>query len=301
MKNRAFTEGCMTLPDPAAPPSTCPVINFSPLLHAAAEKLRAQNVELNATGLGPCGRLQGPYEDWNMSIGVRDWKHAQTAVEVVAGLLRQYDLRGDIGVAVRGIGCVTFRTDPTFDPNKNPKKILERCKPARAPSRRAKLPGIASLSPGSAWVRFSYQSKPGHKPKRMQLRTKGAEIDWGAVSLRPIGWTLRIPDLESPALKHAPTFALHFEDASPSQAPLQTGSRPTAVVSLDIPSIEHGAQCRLNRRQGSMKIVQTNGKLASGVWRGKVQLQPHFYAPNEKPKGSVFTLEAVVFRDLPVR
>lgn len=101
-----FDEGCMELPADAQDVSQCAVINSLAILRIAFNRLHAQGLKPNGVGVGPCGNLKGTYDGTNMSVGVTHWRNADDAVNIVAGLLEEYDLQGVVGVAVRGVGCM---------------------------------------------------------------------------------------------------------------------------------------------------------------------------------------------------
>lgn len=121
--NGGFDEGCLELPDPSSPATVCPVIAPRALFGVVVKTLRERGTLVNGTGLGPCGDSRGPYESWNLSVGVVDWSVAHQAVQLMADLLRQYDLAGYIGIAVTGIGCSDADSNPALDPI--PKKPIE--------------------------------------------------------------------------------------------------------------------------------------------------------------------------------
>jgi hypothetical protein len=104
-----FAEGCMKLPDDPRDETQCPVLNPAPLLAAAGARLQAAQVKgAGGSGLGPCGDIHGDYDAWNFSVGVVAWRDAAAAIDTVAGLLAEYDVRGHVGVAIRAIPCATL-------------------------------------------------------------------------------------------------------------------------------------------------------------------------------------------------
>ncbi len=99
-------EECTELPDLAEDPSQCPVIDYGAILRAAFDEMLERGLGPNRRGAGPCAdTTTSDYESSNMAVGVVHWSNADEAVNIVAGLLEEYDLSGFIGVAVRGYGC----------------------------------------------------------------------------------------------------------------------------------------------------------------------------------------------------
>lgn len=101
------TTGCLELPANAQDLTQCPVIAPNAVLHGAFHQLEARGILANGVGISPCiDTDDGTFpEDPQSSVGVVHWRDAQEAVNVVAQLLETYDLKGGVGVAVRGIGC----------------------------------------------------------------------------------------------------------------------------------------------------------------------------------------------------
>lgn len=96
--------GCQELPVTAMlDPTVCPVIAPAAVLFHAFDQLQAQGVFVNGIGQGPCAEAHPTPP--RSSMGVVRWEDAEQAVQVVAKVLEDYNLKGGVGVAVRGIDC----------------------------------------------------------------------------------------------------------------------------------------------------------------------------------------------------
>ncbi len=100
-----FREGCMEMPTDIDNVDICPSINVFTVMHVAADKMRREGIDVNGTGLGPCGDVAGDYHKWNASVGVTDWADAARAAGILGDIFTRYDLRGYAGIAVRGVAC----------------------------------------------------------------------------------------------------------------------------------------------------------------------------------------------------
>lgn len=91
---------------PDADPVACPIVQVDPFGMDVLDRVRAAVGEGNADGmgLGLCGTT-GSLDDWNLSIRVHDWRHADAAVAIVAERLAAWGLGGEFGVSVSGISC----------------------------------------------------------------------------------------------------------------------------------------------------------------------------------------------------
>lgn len=47
-----------------------------------------------------------------------------------------------------------------------------------------------------------------------------------------------------------------------------------------------------------VNIVQTDGVTSSGFWKGNIRFEPRFNSEDSRPSGEVFTLEAIVFKEI---
>lgn len=94
--------GCET-PEPE-----CERIQADALFAAVHDVLQAEGIQTIGIGLGPCGDLEGDYDAWRFSLALHDWAHVNRAVEVMGEMLRQWDIQGHVGVAVRDIPCATL-------------------------------------------------------------------------------------------------------------------------------------------------------------------------------------------------
>lgn len=91
--------GCET------PAPECERIQADAFFNAVYEVLQAEGIETIGIGLGPCGDIHGDYDAWRFSLALHDWAHVDRAVEVMSDMLREWDIRGHVGVAVRAIPC----------------------------------------------------------------------------------------------------------------------------------------------------------------------------------------------------
>ena len=102
--------GCET------PAPDCERVQADAFYTAVHEVLQAENIETIGIGLGPCGDIQGDYDAWRFSLALHDWAHVDRAVEVMGELLRQWDIQGHAGVAIRDIPCgVALEAQAAFD------------------------------------------------------------------------------------------------------------------------------------------------------------------------------------------
>lgn len=302
-----FDEGCMELPADAQDFSQCPLINPAAILRAAFDRLRAQGMMPNGVGVGPCGNLKGSYDDTNMSVGVIDWRNADDAVDMVAGLLEDYNLRGVVGVAVRGVDCMEQKPKGTEPKQPKPKPICQTTTAVEglAPAE-TKIPSSEELESNTAWIRFQYVRQTGAKPIRVEtvVPNKTEILYDGGKILEPRGWGLWAR-VDSSEVAHPTSFFIWFNDRDLKLLPLQEGPRSAVIFSVDIPEKEHGASCRADLESGStesnnyvVNIIDTNGTISSGFWKGNIRFEPRFMAEGASPSGEVFTLEAIVFKDI---
>src|SRR5580704_6430215 len=54
--SQGFNEGCDAFPTDPHDATECPVISYRPFLNALAAELRAQGIEINGIGGGPCAK-----------------------------------------------------------------------------------------------------------------------------------------------------------------------------------------------------------------------------------------------------
>lgn len=97
--------GCPELPAAPQDLTQCPVVAPYAIAKQAFDQLQSQGVLVNGIGEGPCIDEAAAPDNRHFSMGVVNWGDAQAAVNLVAQLFERYDLKGGVGVAVRGIGC----------------------------------------------------------------------------------------------------------------------------------------------------------------------------------------------------
>lgn len=297
-----FQEGCTTFPKAAGDSSQCPVIDHKVLLNSAFKQLRSEGVALNGNGLGPCGNSEGGYDAWNMAIGVVHWKDAQLAVERLAAMLNSYDLKGFVGVAVKGYSSVELKPSegPSEIPESTPPPL---CEPLPLVSEAQDVLSLDSLSPSMAALRLRYASHSGETPKLIHAQTSQARIyyfDDGPAEDHL--WGLRLI-VDSPQIPHPTAFWVHFRD-NLEVKPLTMGKHPIYTHGLDIPALEHGARCRIDpakNPQNTIHILQSDGQRSTGSWSGNIKLMPALYSEDAKPSGETFWLEKVDFKEIETR
>lgn len=98
----AIGNGCDELPRDR---ERCPTVSVVAVVDEAARRIRRDGIVTGGTGVGACGQATGTYDALHFSVIVGDWKSAGRAVELLAEVLVEYDLRGYAGVTVAGPSC----------------------------------------------------------------------------------------------------------------------------------------------------------------------------------------------------
>jgi hypothetical protein len=83
----------------------CPKIQVDSFANAAIARLADQDIPSGGFGLGPCGKANQGYDEWNFSIAITDWTKADDAVRIVAHEMVEWNVGNSIGVAVRPRIC----------------------------------------------------------------------------------------------------------------------------------------------------------------------------------------------------
>lgn len=96
-------EAMASCPEPPATPTGC--VFADDFGRAVIARLGAQGIRTIGLGLGACGRIDGDYDAWNISVSILDWAHADAAIAAVDAELRERDVANHFGITVRGIGC----------------------------------------------------------------------------------------------------------------------------------------------------------------------------------------------------
>lgn len=99
------------IPECAQPPDdaqACPNVQVDYFAKAVAQRLREADIEVLGAGLGPCGDIDGSYDEWNFAFGVNDWAQADAAVRIVAEEMRRWQIGNRVGVAVQAIPCAVL-------------------------------------------------------------------------------------------------------------------------------------------------------------------------------------------------
>lgn len=92
---------------PDADALQCPTVSVHVFGHAVLAALRARLGENNADsmGLGLCAKATDPFEKWDLSCEIHDWRYANEAVRVIWEELGRWDLEGSWGLGVTGMMC----------------------------------------------------------------------------------------------------------------------------------------------------------------------------------------------------
>lgn len=298
--------GCLELPKQAQDFSECPVIAASVILHEVFSQLRARAVVVNGIGPSPCLKDAGRQEISELTAGVAHWKDLHEAVKLVAQLLETYDIRGTLGVAVRGLYCLKDKTSLPGHVQEDLKVCRSSTSSSKSKAEEADKnfsPSLADLSPGTATVRLQYAASPTAKPILIETLVSNAMISPTLPDRAGLwDWSLQV-DVSVPEIPNPVGFFIAFPRFDTNQEVLEPGDFSTIYSGIDIPRMEHGDSCKMAgaSQPSVVHLVEANAILASGYWRGNVLFEPAFYAKDAKPTGEQFILESLVFNRIETR
>lgn len=95
---------------PDADRAACPTISVHAFAAAVLVAMQRRVGEANASGLGlgVCGKVSAPLDQWNMSSRVHDWRYVDDALRAIDEELRRWNVAGDYGLSISGIPCVVL-------------------------------------------------------------------------------------------------------------------------------------------------------------------------------------------------
>lgn len=92
---------------PHADATQCPSVSVHVFGHAVLDALRKELGELNADtmGLGLCAKASDPFEKWELSCRIHDWRYADQALQIIHAELKRWDIEGEWHLGITGITC----------------------------------------------------------------------------------------------------------------------------------------------------------------------------------------------------
>lgn len=80
-------------------------IQIDAVFESLVKRANDKGIQVLSGGLGSCGQIEGDIDAWRMSIVISDWKQADSAARLVADELRQWDIKGHLGVSIMQRTC----------------------------------------------------------------------------------------------------------------------------------------------------------------------------------------------------
>ena len=97
--------GCSPADTLAGADDTCPTVQFDLFAQTLSERIVARGAVTGGAGLGVCGDIKGGYDEWNPSLAVLDWSHANIAIEEAAKLMQELQIGNHFGISVTHPTC----------------------------------------------------------------------------------------------------------------------------------------------------------------------------------------------------
>ncbi|PTL85560.1 hypothetical protein [Vitiosangium sp. GDMCC 1.1324] len=97
------------VPPASASPDVCPEVLADAVGQMIFGMLQERGIQVNGIGAGVCAQREAmrsqDVNDWNFSVGIMNWKDADTAIAIVDEVLRNLGIGDSFGISVRGIDC----------------------------------------------------------------------------------------------------------------------------------------------------------------------------------------------------